>query len=219
MFSFHLFRFRITVQPWFWIAGLLLGYGLVTGSAGHPLRLGLWLAVTFLSILWHELGHAFAFRRCGIESEIVLHAMGGYAMPITRRGLTPRQDIVVSAAGPAFQLLIGVPLWWMNERGMFYHLALERPFAWDVIWMLMWVNLVWALVNLLPVFPLDGGRICHALCGPRNEKLALGISITCAIAACVTLLSFGMTFSGVFFGLLAWNNWQRINGRDETNWL
>lgn len=218
MFSFNLFRFRVTVQPWFWIAGLLLGYGLATGRDGHPILLGVWLAVTFLSILWHELGHAFAFRRFGIESEIVLHAMGGYAAPITRRALTRGQDIIVSAAGPAVQLLIGVPLFWMNKQGLFAEFTRERPFAWDVIWMVMWVNLIWALVNLLPVFPLDGGRICHALCGPRNEKLALWISFTCAIAAGIALLSIGMTFSGVFFGLLAWNNWQRLNGGDEVNW-
>jgi stage IV sporulation protein FB len=218
MFSFRLFGFRVSVQPWFWITGLLLGYGLATGPDGHPLRLALWLAIVFLSILWHELGHAFAFRRCGVQSEIVLHALGGYAMPVQGHGLTRRQDVMVSAAGPAFQLLIGAPLWWMNRQGMFYDFTLERPFAWDVIWMLMWVNLTWALVNLLPVFPLDGGRICHALCGPRKERTALWVSLICATATSATLLSMKMVFSGAFFALLAWNNWQRLNGRGEANW-
>jgi stage IV sporulation protein FB len=218
MLSFNLFRFRVTLQPSFWIVSLLLGWGFMTGPEAHPLRLALWICIVFLSVLWHELGHAFAFRRYGIDSEIVLYAMGGYAAPLTPRHLTRGQDMVVSIAGPVFQLLIGVPLWWMNQQGMFWEFTRERPFAWDVIWMLTQINIIWPLVNLLPVLPLDGGRICGAICGPRYERTALWISLTCAVAVAVLLLSLGRMFSGVFFGMLAWNNWQRLNGGDEIRW-
>ena len=218
MLSFSLFRFRVTLQPSFWIVSLVLGWGSMSGQDGHPLRLALWVSILFLSILWHELGHAFAFRRFGIESEIVLYAMGGYAAPQSGRELTRGQDVAVSVAGPLFQLLIGVPLWWMDQQGMFWEFTQKRPFAWDAIWMLMWINLTWALVNLLPVLPLDGGRIFRALCGPRLERTALWISLCCAIAAGVILISLRMTFNGMFFGMLAWNNWQRISGNDEIAW-
>ena len=216
--SFTVFRFPVTVQPSFWIVSVLLGWNLASGDGGHPMRLALWIAISLLSILWHELGHAFAFRKSGIESEIVLYSMGGYAAPLGRSDLTRREDIIVSVAGPVFQLLIGVPIWWMNQRGMFWEITQQRPFAWDVIWMLMWINLTWALVNLLPVLPLDGGRIFRALCGPRQARVALWTSLLCAAAVGVFMLSARMTFNGMFFGMIAWNNWQQLRGSEEIRW-
>ena len=218
MITFTLFRFPVTLQPSFWIVSLLMGWGLASGDEGHPMRLALWVAISFLSILWHELGHAIAFRKFGIESEIVLYSMGGYAAPLSRGTLTRWQDGLVSVAGPFFQLLIGLPLWWMSRSGMFWEFTRQRPFAWDVISMLMWINLIWALVNLLPVLPLDGGRIFRALCGPRRERIALWTSLLCAAAVSLWMLSAGMSFSGLFFGMLAWNNWQRLQGSDEIRW-
>jgi Zn-dependent protease len=208
----------VSVQPSFWLTNVLLGYGLVQGQDGHVMRLLIWMAVAFLSILWHELGHALMFRRYGMESEIVLYAFGGYAMPLGGRALTRAQDVVVSAAGPVFQLLVGVPLWWLHREGKLNTLYGDGTFAGDVVGFLMWVNLAWALVNLLPVFPLDGGRICHAILGPRQQKTALTISLVCAAGASVACFSFRLVFSGIFFALLAWNNWRRLNNEPELPW-
>jgi Zn-dependent protease len=219
MLQFSILGFRVTVQPTFWITNLLFGLGLLQGPNGHWLLLLILFAVVFLSILWHELGHALAFRRFGVESEIVLYTFGGLAIPVGRRNLTRRQDIIVSAAGPLFQLLIGVPVWWGYKQGMFDDLIINRPFAWPVIWWMMLINLGWALANLVPVFPLDGGHICHSLLGPRREKLALQISLVCAAGASVACFSYKMVFGGIFFAMLAWNNWRRLNNDPEFPWM
>ena len=219
MLQFTLLRFPVAIQPSFWITSVLMGYGLVQGPGGHIMYLVLWIIILFLSILWHELGHAIAFRKFGIESEIVLYAFGGLAIPQGARRLTRGQDITVSAAGPAFQLAIGVPLWWLGKEGYLAAFVAERPFAALALNQIIFVNLVWAIVNLFPVFPLDGGRISFALFGPRRVQPALILSmITAAGMAIACLVHFRMPFAGIFFGLMAWNNWRRYNGQDEMPW-
>src|SRR5512147_2302977 len=65
----------VTVHPLFWLIALLLG------SSGDLLLIPIWVAVVFISILIHELGHAFAFRRFGQRSQIILHFAGGLTVP------------------------------------------------------------------------------------------------------------------------------------------
>ena len=219
MLQFSLFRFPVVIQPSFWIMGVLMGYGLTQGPHGHVMNLVIWIIILFLSILWHELGHAFMFRRYGNESDVVLYSFGGLAIPQGRVRLTRGQDIVVSAAGPVFQLLIGLPLWWLNSKGYLWEFSQGRPFAGLALVNLMWVNLTWALVNLLPVYPLDGGRISFALFGPRRETLALQLSLAVAAGAAIYCLTVKMGFAALFFGLLAYNNWRRLKGDPEVPWM
>ena len=217
MLSFYLLRYRVTVHPSFWLMGALLGLGTLEGPKGHPVKLMLWILIMFLSILWHELGHAIAFRRCRMESEIVLYSMGGYAAPLAPGHLTRNQDIFVSLAGPLMQLAVGIPLYLVSRWGYFDSFLVGREFAHDALVMVIWINIFWALVNLLPVLPLDGGRISRALCGPRNLRTALWISVIAGAAAAVGMLMLGMPYGGLFFGLLAFNNWQQLNGTGSSD--
>jgi len=216
MIQFTLFRFRITVQPFFWLIMALLGLNLAQRSENMVMSLAIWVAVVFLSILWHELGHAFAFRRYKVESEIVLHGFGGYAMPLQPPRLTRGQDIFVSAAGPAFQLAIGLPLLWLNRNGQLGEFVDGKPYAGMVLGDLLWVNIFWPLFNLLPVYPLDGGRISYALFGPKRESTALWISFMCALGIALWALTIQAPFMAMMFGMMAWNNWCRITGRPEV---
>src|SRR5580700_9720501 len=73
--SFWLFGTRVRVKPWFWITLLLLGANRsVSGTA-------IWVAVCFVSILLHEMGHVFAFRFFRRDAEVVLYGFGGLAIP------------------------------------------------------------------------------------------------------------------------------------------
>ncbi len=216
MLQFKLFGFQISVQPFFWILTGLLGMSFAAGMENQLFGIALWIVIVLLSVLWHELGHAFAFRRYRIESEIVLHGLGGYAMPLQPPRLTRGQDILVSAAGPAFQLAIGLPLLWLYKSGMLNEFLLGRPLAWPVLFALMFVNIGWPLLNLLPIFPLDGGRICHALFGPRRENTALWISLMCATGVTIWALTLRAPFMAMMFGMMAWNNWCRLTNRPET---
>ena len=73
---FILFGFPIRVSPLFWLIAILLG-----SSSGDPLQILIWVLVVFVSIVVHELGHALAFRRYGLASQIILHFSGGLTVP------------------------------------------------------------------------------------------------------------------------------------------
>jgi len=217
MLTFRLFGFQVSVQPFFWIIMALIGINITRGLENEFMGIALWVTVVFISVLWHELGHAFAFRRYRIGSDIVLHGFGGYAIPHQQPPRLSRgQDMIVSAAGPLFQLAIGLPLLWLNHHGLLGQFAAGKPYAGFVLWSLMTVNVWWPLFNLLPIFPLDGGRIAHALFGPRNERTALWISFACALAVAIWSLQMSYGFMGFMFGMMAWNNWCRLTGRPES---
>jgi hypothetical protein len=104
--SFRLFGFPVRVHPLFWVSTLLLGNSTIHGSE-HPLAgLTVWVWVTFVSILVHELGHAFAFRWSGAEARIWLHWFGGLAVS-PNRPESPRRSIVISLAGPSSRVRVG----------------------------------------------------------------------------------------------------------------
>lgn len=225
---FRLFGFHVRIHPWFWLGTALFGSNTLS-NLGPQFFLA-WIAIVFLSILIHELGHAFAFRRFGVDSHIVLHGFGGLAIPWSRVGKR-WQRILVSLAGPlAGFLLAGIVLGshlltgWGTTNGL----------AMWVFVQLMWVNVIWGLMNLLPVWPLDGGQVCEEVCSRfsswRGRERALQISMVTAGAMCLySLFSWvslkqgaewllelpwwfplGSIWTAILFGLLAVQSYQLI---------
>lgn len=205
MWRFTLFGFPVTVEPWFWLSSFLLGGGLgMQGKEGVYLVV-LWIAVVLVSILIHELGHAFAGRRYGALPEIRLHGFGG--MAIMHQGYFNRtQDIVVSAAGPFASFLVGGLTWLVARQWM-----PDNNYAMLVILFLLRVNLFWTVVNLLPVLPLDGGQILRGLLGPRYLHVAVWIGVVAAGAVAVWAFTAGETFLGLMMAILAFSNYQNQN--------
>jgi hypothetical protein len=67
---------------------------------------------------------------------------------------------------------------------------------------------------------MDGGRISEAAFGPAKERLALTISLVCAVALALYMgISQGQLFAALFFGMLAYNNWQRLNRAEQLPWM
>lgn len=205
MFRFRLFNIPIEVQPWFWVTMALIGGALNARSKEDLILLSMFMLAGFLSILVHELGHALTGRAFGAWPTITLHAFGGFAsFPGFR--LTRGQDFLMTAAGPGAQLLLA---------GLFFLLAqipgIPRPAtAYLVNW--VWIiSLFWAVLNLVPVIPLDGGRILASILGPRRQRLALIVSMVTAITAAVGLYYFRIGFIfPIFLGLMAFQNYQAL---------
>jgi Zn-dependent protease len=178
----------------------------------------------FVSILLHELGHVLMGRAFGSDGHIVLHSMGGLAIGSTN--LRRRwQRIAVLGAGPGVQLLLFVPLW----------LVLTRPWP---IWqyrpqtpmqlaglMLLEINLFWPILNLLPVWPLDGGQItrevCEGVAHRQGRVVSLWISlVVSAVLAVLCLLAYNGhpihpwvprdMFLAIFFALFAVGSYQAL---------
>jgi len=206
MFGFRLFGFPVRVQWTFWVLCAVIGIHYLT-RPGPMALIGFVLlaSVVFVGILGHELGHAFARRRFRApHSEIVLHGIGGYcAGP---GSFTRWESIVVSAAGPFANLLLGGFAILLQYSPFMFH-PVMKMFIKDAVWL----NFAWAIINLLPVLPLDGGHILEAFLANRNRALVLKIGIAVGITVAVAGLIGGSLWIAILFGYLAYQNWNSLH--------
>jgi stage IV sporulation protein FB len=209
MIQFSLFNIPIRVQPWFWLTLALIGGAIHARTKEHFFMLLLFLIAGFISILVHELGHALTAKAFGKRVEIVLEAFGGYAAYSGGAPLNRTRTFLVTAAGPAIQIVLG---------GIVYFFAISFPGmsfqATYFVEVLYKISLIWALLNLLPVLPLDGGRIMQTLLGPSRIKLTLMISLVVALG--VGILYFLKTRDAlftIFMGLFAHQAYQALKAQ------
>lgn len=167
MASAHLFKaFGIPVRAhWsFWLVVFVFATEFQTYLQGG-LAESLLLTVCFYGcLLLHELGHSLTARRYGINTrEIKMTMLGGMAM-FDRSPRVPRQELFITAAGPLVNFVIAGLLF--AGQCLAFGLPFDLSFAvWTskFCWLLMILNLVLGIFNLLPGFPMDGGRILRAL--------------------------------------------------------
>ena len=208
MLRFTLFGIPVQVQPWFWLTMAFIGGGARANTKEALLLLALFILAGVISILVHELGHALTGRAFGARSAITLQAFGGYAEFSGTRFNRPQQ-FLVTAAGPFVQIVLGgaifVALHFLGD------LKSEAGYFWVS---LAWISIVWAVLNLLPVMPLDGGQMLNAVLGPERIKLTLWITIITAAVAGVAIFQWtGSILFALFMGLFAYQSWQALRQR------
>lgn len=206
MLRFQIFGFPVRVDLWFWLVAALLG-GATTklGQPGGGTEVVIWVGMVFVSILWHELGHAYAMREFGSRADIYLYAGGGLASASPGR-FTRKQDFLVSAAGPAAGLLLGLAIW-LYQRGWPPESYL---LAWSIGQML-WINVIWSLVNCLPALPLDGGHMLRAILGGNQIRtVAICGIVCCAGMIAYALIQLDSIFIALMFGLFLYQNVQYL---------
>ncbi|MEO1856085.1 MAG: site-2 protease family protein, partial [Rubritalea sp.] len=195
---------------------------------GNMLPVAVWMVVVFISILIHELGHALVGRKLGGGvCWIRLWAFGGLAHQQGAR-FNQSSKAKMIAAGPVAGLalyalvsLIAIALWPTNRVGLdlvltastlwlyepnnpeLLQLIRETPMKTHVFIQFIWVNLFWSLVNLLPVFPLDGGQIAATYMKSSKKMHLLGIICGTSFAA-IGYLLLNSYFIPMLFGLLAY---------------
>lgn len=206
MLSFTIFKIPVVVQPWFWITlGLI---GLMSTGVQTPQELtllALFVLAGFISILVHELGHALTGKAFGAPTQITLMAFGGFAaFPVN--AFNRKQDFMVTAAGPLVQALLGL-IFLM----VLMFLPEPPPLFKAFLYYLTVISIFWAVINLVPVYPLDGGRLVSAICGPSRKVLAIKISMVSAAVLAVLGLVFkiGILFP-IFLGFMAYQNWKDL---------
>lgn len=121
------------------------------------------LGMMFTSVVLHEYGHALMARKYGIPTlDITLYPIGGVAR-LERLPKDPMQELWIALAGPAVNLAIAGVLYFVS--GMFgAAVTVESVFAvpTNILGMLIWFNLVMVGFNMIPAFPMDGGRVLRA---------------------------------------------------------
>ena len=203
--SFRLFGFPVTIHASFLVIVLLLGYSAPTGLRGALV----WLVVVTVSVIAHELGHAFVARPAGGDPRIDLYMMAGLTTWQPRRASRARR-VAVSVAGPAAGVALGVAL-------LLVYLTVE-PVDGSLLNELLvdavYVNMFWGLLNLIPMLPLDGGQVVFALMPGRDETVRLRraswASLAVAAAVALAAMAVGEPIAAALVVFFAAGNVQRL---------
>lgn len=154
-----------------WTFFLLVGYIILSSAAfGHTAESLIWslffLAAFFICITLHEFGHAFVASRFGIHAtQIVLLPIGGVAN-MEKFPENPKQELAISIAGPLTNVLIAALIWLLLPAGLIQPVVTGEPQIIGMINLLhnlMIINIWLAIFNMIPAFPMDGGRVIRAL--------------------------------------------------------
>lgn len=211
MLHFRALGIPVTVQPFFWLIAILLGQGWVSEETW--LRdMALWIGVVFVGVLLHEFGHAFAGRAFGLVPAIELHGMGGATSWLAGGSRSAKQRVLIAAAGPAVGIVIG-----LVSLGVLVALKVGgAPTAvTQVLTAMVWVNLGWGMLNLIPMLPMDGGHVMTSSLevltrdAHRSRLWGHGVSFVVALAlgAFILLRAFSV-WNALLVGLFAFTNLQ-----------
>jgi Zn-dependent protease/predicted transcriptional regulator len=150
-----------------WVA---LSHWLTGRTLGHVIHGVAFILALFLCVVLHEYGHALTARRYGIRTrDITLLPIGGLAR-LERMPEDPRQEIWVALGGPAVNVGIAAALFgWLHLTGSFEPLEGLSVAGGSFLERLMVLNVYLVLFNLIPAFPMDGGRVLRALLATRME--------------------------------------------------
>ena len=207
--NFAIGPFPVRVHLSFFLITVLLGFNI------NNLFLTLtWVVIVFFSLLVHELGHAMVAEYYGMYPMIQLYSMGGLTIPGRSRRLSHLQEILLSLAGPAAGFCIG---------GLVYGgarlLSPAAPvFLFQVLSQVLWVNIGWGVLNLLPMLPLDGGQVMRNLWQlfrkNYDERTPLIISIGVGVAIVLAALMLGQIYGALLAGMITFNNYMALrNGQ------
>jgi len=206
---FRIFGIQLAVHASFVL--LLAYYGWKGWLIGGPVGT-LWsvavIVLFFGCVVLHELGHSLTARRYGVQvPRILLLPIGGMA-EFDRIPRKPSAELLITIAGPAVNFVIVallLPLLWRELLGM---VEIADFSVADMLTQLWWANLVMGTFNLLPVFPMDGGRILRALLAINLPYLratwwAVRVGQTLALVlAAFAVFYFDNAMAGVLFGFI-----------------
>lgn len=213
--QFSLFGIPVRISIWFWLAGAILGYNAL--KAGAAFLIG-WLLVLLVSILIHELGHALAARCFGYSPSILLYQFGGLAFYNPAYGQARWKSILISLAGPGAGFILAAVIYAFAAYALpQFYFRMEPAFqelVSFILGQLLFVNVIWGLVNLLPVLPLDGGRVCQEICSSfapyRGTLYAAWIGVIVGGLAAAYFFTQKDNYPAFLFLMLAFTNFNII---------
>jgi Zn-dependent protease len=220
--SFNLFGFPTVIQPFFWLIAVIIAALFLGPIDNMPIwivKLILGMLGVLIAVLVHELGHAFAFRHLfHTPCTIVLHGFGGMAIPHhphrRAHGLVGTiSECFLAFAGPMAGFMLA-----------FVAIILIRAIPPDganlFLFFLYWIagiSIIWGILNLLPIYPMDGGQIAREififLSPRRGIEFSLLFSMFFAALCTILALRFGQIFITFLFACFAYQNYLEFSAR------
>ncbi|MDG3006204.1 site-2 protease family protein [Paludisphaera mucosa] len=239
--NFRLLGVPVRVHPFFWLFSAMLG---LSGNQDDLSLVALWVGCVFLSILVHEFGHALMGKRFGGSPSILLYSLGGLCYSGSER--TPWQRLAVILAGPGAGFLLflatliaagvvdrispvenlamvlrlmGLPHDPESYFGGRSKLGDGMPA--QAYFMMVQINLYWTIINLLPIWPLDGGQATQVVLSQVDRRNGVRrshiISFLTAGALAIFLgVRSGSLFITLFMGYFAYTNFQILQSMHEA---
>ncbi|NGX31285.1 MAG: putative zinc metalloprotease Rip3 [Chlamydiae bacterium] len=191
----------IQIHPLFWLVCLLIGF-LYSGM--NLALMFLWVVVIFVSVLFHELGHALCARAFGQQSVITLMAFGGVTQH-TGKDLSASKQFLITLMGPLFGFIL---------FAIFYSLAPFVPETSEYlsyfVRVMVIINLLWSVINLFPILPMDGGQLVRIVLEKffqiKGLKAAVIISIVFSVVIGGLSLVFGQWILAMLFFFFAFQS-------------
>jgi stage IV sporulation protein FB len=232
---FRLLGIPVRVHPLFWVMAAWVGW--------HEYNLpmvAVCVACVFVSILVHEYGHGLVAKAFHARPSIVLWGMGGLCDTQSNRQ-TPSQRLAVVLSGPGagfvlclLVMVVASVLFGITPREHLSvaeavvgirpqmddlstaYMKFRTPTNFEIYHFLVWVNLLWGLFNLLPIWPLDGGRVSEIVLSRINPSQGVrwGHIVSLLVAGILAVLAASVRSSSlflpIFFGYFAFMNYQML---------
>jgi len=192
---------KLNVRPGF----LALCFLLAVLYSSNGMQFVAWFSVVFISVLWHEMGHAFTARLFGKKAWIELSFFGGVTY-FSQEGLRRYQSFLIALNGPLFGFALYVVSWLglqivLPESLLGYALKISTV-----------VNLFWTLINLFPILPMDGGQLMRitfeGVFKSRGLSLAAFVSLVLSLGLALAAFLVQQYFFGSILFLFAFQNFE-----------
>lgn len=205
-----------TIQYDFLLIGVLLYYT-SRFTIGAAVEVLFWIGV---SVLIHELGHALTGRYFGLKPQIRLLLLGGVTVWESHepQAISPRNGILISLAGPMAGFVFGGIVWLVKTYiGWWPAFAVEPDV---LLWYLLLINLLWGGLNLLPIYPMDGGQVLNYSLHYQKKFDPETVSSIVALVLIAVALGFTLWKKDMWLSvLLVWMGWSNVrrllNRRDR----
>lgn len=199
--KFNLFGFPIEIHWSFFVVALFLA-----GNLPSPALVLYGAVVILFSVLVHEMGHAMAARSFGMSPAIRLYYFGGLTAWRQTRVLLPRQRLMITLAGPGAGFLLAALIYFGIPTDPSWPVTLRV-----LVGVALYVNIIWGILNLLPMLPLDGGQalgeILTILRGRSDRVLLHRISTVTGALLAAFALTRGQFYLGILAGYMAYTNY------------
>jgi stage IV sporulation protein FB len=201
----------ITIRPIFWIFAALIGFLYSQTLVGTFI----WIGIIFVSVLFHEFGHALTAKMFGKKPRIELVALGGLTVHDSQ-DLPYWKQFLITFDGPLFGFILALISLALSKLSIFAGNWILRD--------LFVVNCFWTVVNLIPVLPLDGGQllriVLERIFGTKGDRYALMVGLICALAISFFFFAMQSFLIGALFflfGFQCFEMWRSTRKMEDSD--